>query len=130
MTLGKYVAGHSLRGGRAGRTIFARRHDRYTGRGGEAGIHAGYDPGRRERLGRLAALLQLPEAARAPARPPLALFRAVAQNPRPARPRALPRLLRPAGGRRLVPRGRVDSRARRARRALAALARPGPPVPP
>src|SRR3712207_8037822 len=51
-------------------------------RRGEAGLHAGYDPGRGERLGRLAALLQLPEDVRQPARAPGPFFRGLAQDSR------------------------------------------------
>ncbi|CAA9431251.1 MAG: hypothetical protein AVDCRST_MAG55-2678, partial [uncultured Rubrobacteraceae bacterium] len=82
---------------------------------GEAGVHAGHDPGRRERLGRLAPLLQLRAPALHAPGPPRPLLRAAAEGLRGEGARAVPRLLGAAGGGCLV----------HFRRALPGAPRPG-----
>ncbi|CAA9436664.1 MAG: hypothetical protein AVDCRST_MAG03-3660, partial [uncultured Rubrobacteraceae bacterium] len=97
---------------------------------GEAGVHAGHDPGRGERLGRLAPVLELRPAALDPPRPPGPLLRAAAEGPRRAGARALPGVLGAAGRDLLVLPGGALPGTRRARPAAAALRTARRPLPP
>src|SRR5919107_6434091 len=97
----------------------------YTPVYGQARLHEGHDPRRRERLGRLAALLQLPEASGEPSRAPCPLLRGAAQSTGHKGPCPLSRLLRsPGGGPVAALRGTLP-RARRPPPAAPALFRPG-----
>ncbi|CAA9530030.1 MAG: hypothetical protein AVDCRST_MAG05-4326, partial [uncultured Rubrobacteraceae bacterium] len=100
----------------------------YSGRG-EARVHAGHDPGRRERLGRLAPLLELRTPGLHAPRPPGPLLRPAAEGSRRAGAGPLPRLLRVPGRHRLVPPGGALPGARGPRPAAAALRAARRPLP-
>src|SRR5918994_7133629 len=98
----------------------------YTCRHGEAWLYQGHDPGWSQRLGRLAALLQLPADARWPRGTPGSLFRGAAQGPGRASAGPLPRLLRAPGNGAVAPlRGSLPGARRPLGTAAALLARCG-----
>src|SRR5215212_2146448 len=96
---------------------------------GEARLHAGYDPGRGQRVGRVAALLQLRQDDGHAGRAPCQVLRASAEDPGPQGAGALSRLLR-TSGRNPVARFRGSlPRVRGPRPAAAALFRARGPLP-
>src|SRR5215212_8726187 len=97
---------------------------------GEARLHAGYDPGRGQRVGRVAALLQLRQDAGHAGRAPCQVLRASTEDPGLQGAGALSRILR-SSGRDPVARFRGSlPRGRGPRPAAAALFRARRPLPP